>query len=157
MRRSFAVIVLLYGLTLAANTTVPALIVLTGNRTVVDPGALSGEHDTARGDCSDPLGLPPHAGLYGTCPVYFVVNRETDFDGTVFGRDVRAAMKNPPADGYVVPGTTRYAALPPGPTDQILSVVAVFVITFGAVLLAVPSRWLRRRLDDPRRGTPALR
>src|SRR5512139_1902161 len=75
MRRLLGLLVLLYGLLLALNTTAPTLAKLTSERVLATVGR----------DCSAEVGSPPFGGVYGNCRASLP---GFDEGGRVFGDQV---------------------------------------------------------------------
>jgi hypothetical protein len=134
MRRLLGLLVLLYGLLLALNTTAPSLAELAGDKVTA---SLKGE-TTA---CNAPLGSPPFGGLYGNCPASW----SGSDGGRLFGAQVanRLAVKQEIA-ANTYPLLDDYAVLPPSNSDQVAAIIALLIILLGIMLL-VSERKRRKR------------
>jgi hypothetical protein len=135
MRRLLGLLVLLYGLLLALNTTAPGLAELAGDRVTA---RLNGE----AGSCTAPIGTPPFGGLYGNCPATWSGSE----GGLLFGEQVEAQL----ASGQDVAANTYpllddYAVLPPSNSDQVAAIIALLIILLGIMLLVGGRKRRRRR------------
>lgn len=121
MRRLLGLLVLLYGLLLALNTTAPTLAKVKNDRVLA----------TLARDCSADLGAPPFGGLYGTCAASLPGMEE---GARVFGSHVsdHAGMA---AYVYRYPLLDSYGVLAPSNTDQVAGIIAVLIIILGILLL----------------------
>ncbi|GIH08123.1 hypothetical protein Rhe02_61900 [Rhizocola hellebori] len=125
MRRLLGLLVLLYGLLLALNTTAPGLAELAGDKVTAH----------ATGDsasCTAVLARPPFGGLYGNCPASWSGSQ----GGRLFGADVAARLA---ADSEVAANTypllDDYAVLPPSNSDQVAGIIALLIVLLGIMLL----------------------
>ena len=137
MRRLLGLLVLLYGLLLALNTTAPSLAELAGDTVTAN---LTG--DTAA--CTAALGSPPFGGLYGNCPA--------SWTGSEGGRLFGAEVETLPADGKQVAAKTYpllddYAVLPPSNSDQVAAIIAVLIVLLGILLLVAERKHSGRSRD----------
>ncbi len=121
MRRLLGLLVLLYGLLLALNTTAPTLAKLSNDRVVA----------TLSHDCSADLGGPPFGGIYGSCEATLPGMEE---GGRVFGAH---AADHAGLAAYVnrYPLLDSYAVFPPSNTDQVAGIIAVLIVVLGILLL----------------------
>lgn len=133
MRQLLGLLILLYGLLLALNTTAPTLAKLAGERVTATLGQ----------DCSADLGSPPFGGLYGTCAAALP---GLDEGGRVFGAHVESQARTA-LDVYRYPLLDSYAVLAPSNTDQVAAIIAVLIVVLGVLLLVAERR--RRRETQP--------
>ncbi len=138
MRRLLGLLVLLYGLLLALNTTAPSLAKLAGDKVTA---SLSGE--TA--DCTASLGSPPFGGLYGNCPAKWSGSE----NGSLFGAQVSTELSaNTEVDAFTYPLLADYAVLPPSNSDQVVAIIALLIILLGIMLLVSERKRSRSRRDS---------
>lgn len=130
MRLWLGVVILLYGLLLALNTTAPAIAELAGEKVTVH---LRGEP----AECSPMMGRPPFGGVYGSCPAQWQGSSE----GVLFGPKIAAEARTHqgPMDAYQYPFLSGYANIPPGDTDKVAGLIALLIIALG-ILIAVTER-----------------
>jgi hypothetical protein len=131
MRRLLGLLILLYGLLLAINTTAPTLAKLTSEKVLATVGS----------NCSADLGSPPFGGLYGSCDASLP---GLDEGGRVFGAHLDSAGHAMYV--YRYPLLDSYAVVPPSNTDQVAGIIAVLIIVLGILLL----------VSDRKRATQAV-
>jgi hypothetical protein len=126
MRRLLGLLILLYGLLLALNTTAPTLAKLTSERALatVGPG------------CTADMGSPPFGGLYGSCPASLP---GMDEGGRVFGDHV-SERSGSAIYVHRYPLVDSFAVIPPSNTDQVAGIIAVLIVVLGILLLVAERR-----------------
>lgn len=140
MRRLLGLLVLLYGLLLALNTTAPSLAELAGDKVTAK---LSGRSAA----CTAPLGSPPFGGLYGNCPADWPGSAE----GSLFGAEVATVLGDgEAADAFTYPLLADYAVLPPSNSDQVVAIIAVLIVLLGIMMLVSERKHSRSRRGSAR-------
>lgn len=129
MRLGLGVVILIYGLVLALNTTAPAVAEIAGQKVTIKlRGDLS--------ECSRMMGNPPFGGVYGSCPAEWSGSSH----GKLFGHEVAKRMgSGTPVEAYRYPVFSDLANLAPSNTDKVAGIIAVLLVMLG-VLISVTER-----------------
>lgn len=138
MRRLLGLLVLLYGLLLALNTTAPSFAELAGEKV---SASLSGDASA----CTAPLGSPPFGGLYGNCPATWSGSES----GRLFGSQVSDQLKaGTEVTAYKYPLLDDFAVLMPSNSDQVVGIIALLIIVLGILLLVAEKKRHRERSGE---------
>jgi hypothetical protein len=132
MRRIIGLLIVLYSLLLAFNTTVPLIAKIAGEQIT----AVAAEP----ADCSEGFGSPPFAGYPASCEVTWQSSGAT-VAGTLYGQAAEEAS----AQTYELPGLTGLAfTAPDGNTEGMMAFLAIPILFFGLYVLFGRKRRRRR-------------